>query len=104
MSALVQELESPDRYRLLVRSIGTADAAVIPALRRLRGGADVELAGLLYRAPSELLSGLDRETGTKLRDLLRETGVDVDLTPVSESFERGTGDFEVALVVRQFDQ
>ena len=103
MSELVRE-RPPGGYRLLVRSIGTADAAVIPALRRLRGGPDVELASLLYRAPSELLTGLDEETGTKLRDLLSETGVDVDLTPESESFERGTGDFEVALVVRQFDR
>jgi hypothetical protein len=98
------EREPADRYRLLVRSIGTADAAVIPALRRLRGGPDVELASLLYRAPSELLRGLDQKTGTALCDLLRKTGVDVDLTPDSESFERGTGDFEVALVVTQFDQ
>jgi hypothetical protein len=104
MTDLVRESAPQGGYRLLVRSIGTADAAVIPALRRLRGGPDVELAGLLYRAPSELLGGLDRETGTKLRDLLRQTGVDVDLTPESETFERGTGDFEVALVVRQFDQ
>ena len=97
---------APDggRYRLLIRSIGTADAAVIPVMRRLRPAPDVELAGLLYRAPAELIGGLDAATGTRLRDLLRETGIEGDLRPVSEPFEPGVGTLEVALAVRRFDR
>ena len=91
-------------YRLLVRSIGTADARIIPSLRRLRPTTDSELAGLLYRAPSELLSGLNQEAGAKLRDILRETGVEVDLVPASEDYEPGTGDYEVAVVIQRFDR
>lgn len=92
------------QYRLLVRSIGDADAGVISALRRLRAGSDTELAQLLYRAPSELLRGLDRETGTKLVKVLRETGIDVDLVPPSETYEPGSAAYEVALVIKRPDR
>lgn len=92
------------QYRLLVRSIGDADAAVIGALRRLRAGSDTELAELLYRAPSELLRGLDRDTGTKLLKVLRETGIDVDLVPPSETYEPGSAAYEVALVIKRPDR
>jgi hypothetical protein len=91
-------------YRLLVRSIGDADAAVISALRRLRAGSDTELAELLYRAPSELLRGLDRQTGTKLLKVLRETGIDVDLVPPSATYEPGSAAYEVALVIKRPDR
>ena len=43
-------------YRLLVRSIGTADAAIVHSLRSLRAASDAKLAALIYRAPSELLA------------------------------------------------
>lgn len=91
-------------YRLVVRSIGGADAAVVSALRSLRRCPDAELAGLLYRAPSELLSGLTHEAGTRLCEVLRQTGVAVDLLSSSETYEPGTGDWELALVVRRYDR
>jgi hypothetical protein len=104
MTALAPDAPTAAGYRLLVRSIGTADAAVIGALRRVRVAPDAELAGLLYRAPSELLSGVDRELGTRLRDVLRGAGMEVDLVPASESFEPGAGEYEVALVLRRYDR
>lgn len=91
-------------YRLVVRSIGNADAAVVSALRRVRAAPDSELAAILYRAPSELVTDLDLEMGTRLRDLIRQTGVDVELMPVSEPFEPGTGEFEIALAVKRYDR
>lgn len=106
MSSTLQEAatDTSGDYRLLVRSIGTADAAVVAAIRRVRAAPDAELAGLLYRAPSELLTGLNHEVGSRLCDLLRQTGVDVDLVPTAEPFQAGTGDFEVALVIRKYDR
>jgi ribosomal protein L7/L12 len=98
--------QPPDRgdYRLLVRSIGSADAAVIGALRRLRKGSDTQLAELLYRAPSELMHGLDRTTGTKLCDVLRETGIDVALVADGDAYEPGSAEYEVALVITRVDR
>jgi hypothetical protein len=96
--------EQNNRYRLLVRSIGRADAAVLGALRRVRPAPDIELANILYRAPAELVSGLDLDIGTRLRDILLQTGVDVELTPAGEPFEPGVGEYEVALVIRRFDR
>jgi hypothetical protein len=98
-----RDATATDRYRLLVRSIGTADAQVIPHLRPLRRGTDRELAALLYRAPSELLPDVDLETGRRLADALRETGIDVALMPATEPFEPGTGNLEIAMAVKSFD-
>jgi ribosomal protein L7/L12 len=70
----------------------------------LRAGTDTELAELLYRAPSELLRGLNRETGTKLLKVLRETGIDVDLVPPTETYEPGSAAYEVALVIKRPDR
>jgi hypothetical protein len=69
----------------------------------VRRVSDTELAQLLYRAPSELVGGLSHETGARLCALLRETGIDVDLLPPDETFEPGSGDYEVALVVTRVD-
>lgn len=91
-------------FRLLVKSIGSADAVVIGTLRRLRRGSDAELAELLYRAPAELMRGLDRATGARLCEVLRETGIDVDLVPPTTIFEPGTGDYEVALVITEVNR
>src|SRR4051794_2470575 len=86
-------------YRLLVRSIGGAGPALIPGLRSLRPATDAQLAALLYRAPSELGRGLSLQGGTELCELLRTTGLDVDLVPDGEPFTSGDGDHEVALVI-----
>ncbi|WP_437293986.1 hypothetical protein [Sorangium sp. So ce426] len=96
-------IEAEEGYRLLVRSIGTADASVISSLRPLGRGSDAELAALLFRAPSELLANVTRETGSKLVEVLRGTGVDVDLVPMGEPFDAGVGDLEVAIAIKRFD-
>ncbi|MDH5670850.1 MAG: hypothetical protein OEZ06_01815 [Myxococcales bacterium] len=93
------QVEEREGYRLLVRSIGTAGATAVTALRGLRVGSDENLASLLYRAPSVLAGGLDRETGQKLCQVLGKTGLELALLSPQESFEPGTDDFEVALVI-----
>ena len=90
-------------YRLLLRSIGTADASVIPTLRPLRRATDRELAALVYRAPSELLANLDHETGRRLVDALRGTGVEVDLVSMNQPFLAGQGDHELAVGISRFN-
>jgi len=94
----------PAGFRLLVRSIGMADLALVPVLRRLRGSSDAELASLLYRAPAELVSGLTHQAGTQLLDVLQQTGVELELMPASEQFEPGQGNYEVSLAIKKFDQ
>lgn len=90
-------------YRLLVRSIGTADAAIVHSLRPLRAASDAELAALIYRAPSELLDHVDHDTGSKLVEVLCGAGLEVELAGTDEAFEAGVGDLEVALAVQRFD-
>ena len=90
-------------YRLLVRSIGTADAAIVHSLRPVRAASDAELAALIYRAPSELLADVDHETGSRLVEVLRAAGLEVELVGAGEAFEAGVGDLEVALAVQRFD-
>ncbi|HTV17374.1 MAG TPA: hypothetical protein VMG12_01845 [Polyangiaceae bacterium] len=87
-----------------MRSIGTASAGIIGSLRRLRATTDGELAGLLYRAPSELVSGLNQDTGQKLIGILSQAGLDVALLPEGASCEAGRGEYEVALVLHEFDR
>ncbi|MDA0165732.1 hypothetical protein OM076_36025 [Solirubrobacter ginsenosidimutans] len=96
-------VRSAGAYRLIVRSIGTADAAIVHSLRPLRVGSDAELAALIYRAPSELLADVDHDTGSKLVDVLRAAGLEVELVDADEAFEAGVGDLEVALAVQRFD-
>src|SRR4051794_15454085 len=96
-------LRSGGGYRLLVRSVGTADAAIVHSLRSLRPASDAELAALIYRAPSELLADVDHDTGSKLAEVLRGAGLEVELVGADEGFDAGVGDLEVALVVQRFD-
>lgn len=91
-------------FRLIVRSIGMADLALVPVLRGLRRSSDAELAGLLYRAPSELISGLSHQTASQLLGVLQKTGVELDLVADTEPYEPGQGEYEVALAVKKFDQ
>ena len=87
------------QYRVIVRSIGDAGATMIPTLRRIRRQSDADLAALLYRAPSELVAGVARETAEKLCAVLATTGLDVAYAPDAEPFRAGVGDLEVSLVV-----
>jgi hypothetical protein len=92
------------RWQLLVRSLGTGGAAVLPVLRQLRAGSDRELAAVLYRAPAVLLDDVDEERGRTLCELLEKTGIEVELLRKGEGFEPGKGEFEVALAIRSLDQ
>jgi len=55
---------------------------------------------LLFRAPSVLLEGLDWNKGERLRDVLKQTGIDVELQPSNQTFQAGVGDWELALGVK----
>lgn len=88
------------KYRLVVHSIGTAGASAVKVLRSLRSGSDLELAALLYRAPSVLLEGLDWDKGERLRDALRQTGIEVELERTADGFQAGRGEWEISLGVK----
>jgi len=51
-----------------------------------------------------LISGLTQQAGAQLLDVLQQTGVELELMPVSQQFEPGEGNYEVSLAVKKFDQ
>lgn len=83
---------------LVVRSIGTASFAIVAALRKILPVAEQVIAERLFRAPSELLSGLPRDAAEKAAALLRSAGLDVDVLAPGQTFVPGEGVFDVALV------
>lgn len=96
---------SPDEpVRLVVRSIGTAAFAIVGALRQISALTEQELAGRLFRAPSELFSGVPRATAEKAAEILTAAGLEVEVLAAGESSEPGDGDHDVALVPTDFSR
>ena len=91
---------APGGFRLVVLSIGTASPRLRSALHHVLPLPDLELARLLYQAPSELLGGLDRATAERMSELLRSTGLETAVLAGDEPFTAGRGDCEVALALR----
>lgn len=86
--------------RLVLESVGTADAAALRAIRQLVPGAVQEIARLVYQAPSELTRGLRADAAVEMQELLGRLGFRVRVAPADAAFEAGVGEFELALVVK----
>ncbi|GAB6042285.1 hypothetical protein [Endothiovibrio diazotrophicus] len=99
---VAEAVEGPPEgeWRLAIYSIGDASAALIPTLRRISSLPPAQLASLLYRAPSILADGLEREVAEAMAGLLRRTGVVVEPLHCEAPFEPGEGAFDLALSVR----
>ncbi len=92
---------SAGAYRIVVRSIGTAGAHVISVLDKVSRYSRPQLAALLYRAPSELVSGLDREVAQAVVAELGKLGLDCIALGPDEDFIAGAPKFELALITRE---
>src|SRR5437773_1770348 len=57
--------------RLVLESVGTADAAALRAIRQVVPAAIQEVARLVYQAPSELTSSLPPTAATEVAALLQ---------------------------------
>ena len=89
--------------RLVLESVGTADAAALRAIRQLVPGAISDAARIVYQAPSELRTGLHADVAAEMQRLLQGLGFCVSVSRSDTAFAPGVGEFEVALVVRKME-
>lgn len=87
--------------RLVVRSVGSADARVISALERVSGKSRRDIAACVYQAPSELIPVIDLEMAKGVVDVLSSTGLQVAIEDCEAQFEGGDDGHEVALVIKE---
>jgi ribosomal protein L7/L12 len=93
-----------NQWRVVIDSIGHADAGLIGVLARVLERGEQQIATLLLRSPAVLVDALPRELAERTAALLRETGVELRVIPISEPFEPGEGHYEIALVVHAIDR
>jgi uncharacterized protein with GYD domain len=86
-------------HRIVVRSIGTATAAVPKALAEALPFAPERLARCLYQAPAVLLDGLAEDQARSIGDLLAGTGLEVEVAGPGERVEEGGPELELAVHV-----
>lgn len=86
--------------RVIVASIGRAGITLVRSLRHVLPLQDVDIAAMLFQAPSVLLAGLERPQAEGIAATLRETGLDCAVITEDAPFVDGVGDHEVALSVR----
>lgn len=87
-------------FRIIVQSIGTASPRVRWALRKILPLSEPQIVKVLYQAPSELISGVRLDLAEKMCEILRGTGLVVEVQPLEAPFTPGRGDVEVAMVIR----
>lgn len=86
-------------HRIVVRSIGTATAAVPTALAEALPFAPERLARCLYQAPAVLLDGLAEDQARSIGELLAETGLEVQVAGPGDTVEEGGPELELAVHV-----
>jgi hypothetical protein len=90
--------------RIVIRSVGTANAGIVGALHKALPFPEERLAACVYQAPAELVGPLDQDKAEAVALALRATGLEVDVLAADEAFTPGGPDYDVALVIRQFDR
>ena len=86
-------------HRIVVRSIGTATAAVPTALAEALPFAPERLARCLYQAPAVLLDGLAEDQARTIGGLLADTGLEIEVAEAGEPVEEGGPELELAVHV-----
>src|SRR6188768_2503131 len=81
--------------RLVLESVGSANAHALRAIRQVVPGPVQEVARLVYQAPSRIADGLRRDVADELAGLLCGLGFRVTVTGAEAPFEPGSGQFEV---------
>jgi ribosomal protein L7/L12 len=102
--AVSSDTEPRGAWRIVVDSIGRADARLIGVLARVLERGEQQIAALLLRSPAVLVDSMPRELADRTAALLRETGIELRVIADDEPFEPGEGHFEVALVVHDIDR
>lgn len=90
--------------KLVLESVGSANAAALRAIRQLVPSPLQDVAKLVYQAPSELARGLRPEAASQVAQLLGELGFQVDVVAVDAPIATGEATFEVALVIDDVDR
>jgi hypothetical protein len=86
-------------HRIVVRSIGTATAAVPTALAGALPFAPERLARCLYQAPAVLLDGLAEDQAHTIGEMLAGTGLEIEVAGPGEPVDEGGPDLEIAVHV-----
>jgi len=86
--------------RLVLESVGRANAQALRAIRQVVPAPIQEVAKLVYQAPSELAEGLSRDVADELASLLGGLGFRVSVAAENAPFAAGSAQLEVALVVK----
>ncbi len=97
-----QPAESPGPWRIVVDSIGDADASLLRALKRISPLPETRLAALLYQAPAILAGGLERESAEAINEMLQQAGLESRVIDGDTAFEPGDDGHELALEVGDF--
>lgn len=95
---------SAQTRRVVIRSVGTAAAGVVSALRQALPFSEERLAACIYRAPAELLGHLDQTTAEALAQALMTMGLEAETLGPSETFTPGGPDYDVALAIQGTDR
>lgn len=90
--------------RIVIRSVGTASAGIVGALHKALPFTEERLAACIYQAPSELVGPLDQDKAEAVAQALTAAGLEVDILGAGEAFIPGGPDYDVALVIRQYDR
>ena len=90
--------------RVVIRSVGSANAGIVGALHKALPFTEERLAACVYQAPAELVGHLDSATAEAVTEALRATGLEADVLDGDEGYTPGGPDYDVALVIRQFDR
>lgn len=90
--------------RVIIRSVGSANAGIVGALHKALPFTEERLAACVYQAPAELAGRLEPDTAEAVAQALRGAGLEVDVLDGDEGYTAGGPDYDVALVIRQFDR
>ena len=101
---MTPEAASQPRCRVVIRSVGTAAAGVVSALRQALPFSEERLAACIYQAPAELIGHLDHATAEALVQALATMGMEAEVLNNDETFTPGGADYDVALAIQSTDR
>lgn len=87
------------QHQVVIRSVGTASPSLPAALAQALPLAPERLARCVYQAPAVLLGGLPELQAHSIAELLKQTGLEVDVTSADESVLPGGPELELAVHV-----
>lgn len=89
---------------MVLTSVGVGGASHLAVLRQLTPRPDAKLAEMLLQAPTQLITLDDRAGAMEVCELLEQGGLEAAVLAAGDDFEPGTGEYDIALHVRDIDQ